>query len=82
MNRALFAMVFGLGMGLMGCATAVEDPLEPVPAAEEQRDPPNESLSVGLRTPQQQLLDGIEINDKLSEVPAKQVVPTPIPTPE
>lgn len=82
MNRALFAMVFGLGMGLMGCATGVEDPLEPVPAAEAQRDPPNERLSVGLRDPQQQLIDGIEVNDRFSDVPVMQILPTPIPTPE
>lgn len=82
MNRALFAMVLGLGMGLMGCATGVDDPVPPAPAPEEQRDPPNVALSGDLRDPQQQLLSGIEIDKGLSNVPAKQILPGPLPTPE
>ena len=82
MNRALFAMVLGVGMGLMGCATGVEDPVPQAPAPEEQRDPPAQALSGELRDPQQQLLSGIEMNDRLSGVPAKQVLPGPVPTPE
>lgn len=82
MNRALFAMVLGLGMGLMGCATDVEDPVPQAPAPEEQRDPPSQALSGELRDPQQQLLSGIEINNGLREVPVKQVLQGPLPTPE
>ena len=82
MNRTLFAMALGLGMGLMGCATGVDDPVPPAPTPEEQRDPPTQALSGELRDPQQQLLSGIEINDRLSNVPAKQVLPGPLPTPE
>ena len=82
MNRALFAMALGLGMGLMGCATGVDDPVPPAPAPEEQRDPPSQALSAELRDPQQQLLSGIEINKGFSDVPVKQVNPGPLPTPE
>jgi hypothetical protein len=82
MNRGLFAMALGLGMGLMGCAAGVDDPVPPAPAPEEQRDPPSQALSGELRDPQQQLLSGIEINKGLSDVPAKQVLQGPLPTPE
>lgn len=84
MNRALFAIgvgVVGLGMAMMGCATSVDDPVPPAPAPEAQRDPPQQTLSGQLRDPQQQLLSGIEVNRGLSNVPAKQVAPNPIPTP-
>jgi len=82
MNRALFAMALGLGMGLMGCATDVEDPVVPAPAPEEQRDPPKQGLNAQLRDPQLQLISGLETNERLARVPAKQIVPTPLPTPE
>ena len=82
MNRALFAMALGLGMGLMGCATGVDDPVPPAPAPEEQRDPPSQALSGSLRDPEQRLLSGIEINKGFSDVPANQVPKGPIPTPE
>ena len=82
MNRTLFAMALGLGFSLMGCATGVDDPVPQAPAPEEQRDPPSQVLSGELRDPQQQLLSGIAINKGLSDVPAKQVHPGPLPTPE
>ncbi len=82
MNRALFAMALGLGMGLMGCATGVDDPVPPGPQPEVQKDPPSVALSGELRDPQQQLLSGIEINKGFSDVPIKQVNPGPLPTPE
>ena len=82
MNRPLFVMALGLGMGLMGCAAGVDDPVPPAPAPEEQRDPPKQTLSADLRDPQQQLLSGIEINNGFGSVPAKQVHPDPLPIPE
>ena len=82
MNRSLFAMALGFGMGLMGCATGVDDPVPQAPAPEEQRDPPTQALSGELRDPQQQLLSGIEVGRGFSDVPIKQAPPGPIPTPE
>lgn len=82
MNRALFAIVLGLGIGLMGCAAGVDDPIPPAPAPEEQRDPPKQTLSGELRDPQQQLLSGVEINRGFSDTPIKQVAPGPLPIPE
>lgn len=82
MNRTLFVIALGLGVSLMGCATGVDDPVPQAPAPEEQRDPPSQTLSGELRDPQQQLLSGIEINRGFSDVPAKQVHPGPLPTPE
>jgi hypothetical protein len=77
MKRALFAMVVGLGFGLMGCATDVEDTVPPAPAPEEQRDPPQQALNAQLRDPQAQLISGIEINRGFESVPAKQKPPIP-----
>jgi hypothetical protein len=82
MNRTLFAMAMGLGMGLMGCAAGVDDPLPPAPAPEVQRQPPSQVLSGTVQDPQQQLLGAIGIDNGLSAVPAKQVHNGPIPTPE
>jgi hypothetical protein len=82
MKAAFFAMVLGLGMGLMGCATDVDDPVVPAPAPEEQRDPPKTTLSGELRDPQLQLISGVEINRGFSNVPPKQILPLPTPTPE
>jgi hypothetical protein len=83
MKRALFAMVVGLGLGLMGCAAGVDDPVLPAPAPEEQRDPPKETFAAQLRDPQQQLLSHIEGNEAFDRVPAKQtLIPTPVPIPE
>jgi hypothetical protein len=82
MNRALFAMALGLGMSLMGCATGVDDPLPPEPARQEQRDPPKQALTGNLRDPQEQLLVAVEIENGLSDVPAKQIIPGPLPPPE
>ena len=82
MNRAIFAMVLGAGISLMGCATGVDDPVPQAPAPEEQRDPPTVALSGELRDPQQQLISGIEINNGFGKVPAHQVPPGPSPLPE
>lgn len=82
MKPALFAVVLGLGIGMMGCAAGVEDPLPPAPAPEEQRDPPKQTLSAELRDPQQQLMSGIAIDNGFSEVPIKQGPAGPLPTPE
>jgi hypothetical protein len=77
MKRALFVMVVGLGLGIMGCASDVEDVVPPAPAPEEQRDPPQQALNAQLRDPQAQLLAGIEINHGFESVPAKQKPPVP-----
>jgi hypothetical protein len=82
MNRTLFAMALGLGMGLMGCAAGVEDPLPPAPAPEAQRQPPSQVLSGTLPDPQQQLLDSVAVDRGLSAVPAKQLHIGPLPIPE
>lgn len=82
MSRAIFAMMLGAGMSLMGCATGVDDPVPQAPSPEEQRDPPSVALSGDLRDPQQQLISGIEINNGYGNVPAKQVPPGPNPIPE
>ena len=77
MKRALFVMVLGLGLGLVGCANDVDDPVPPAPAPEAQRDPPKQALNTQLRDPQAQLLSGIEINHGFEAVPAKQKPPVP-----
>ena len=79
MKRALFALVLGLGVGMMGCATAVDDPVPPTPAPEEQRDPPAQTLSGQLRDPQAQLISTIAINHGYEAVPPKQKPPLPEP---
>jgi hypothetical protein len=82
MNRAIFAMVIGVGMSVMGCATSVDDPVPQAPAPEAQREPPAVALSGELRDPQQQLISGIEINKGFGNVPVHQVPPGPTPIPE
>lgn len=82
MNRALFAIVLGAGMSLMGCATGVDDPVPQAPAPEAQKDPPNVALAGQLRDPAQQLISGIEINNGFGSVPAHQTPPGPSPIPE
>ncbi len=82
MKRALFAMVLALGVGMVGCATDVDDPVPPGPASEPQKDPPAQTLSGELRDPQQQLISGIGNNDGLRDVPAQQQPKIPTPTPE
>ena len=82
MKRALFAMVFALGVGMVGCATDVSDPVPPAPAPVAQKDPPAQTLSGELRDPQQQLLSGIGGNNGLTDVPSLQHPRSPTPTPE
>ena len=82
MKRALFVMVVGLGIGLMGCAAGVDDEVTPTPAPEEQRDPPKQTFASQLQDPQLQLISHIEINGGYGSVHAKQKVPTPLPLPE
>lgn len=83
MKTALFgfAMVLALGVGMVGCATDVEDPVTPAPAGEPQKDPPPQTLSGELRDPQQQLISGIG-SQGFSEVPVLQHPRIPTPTPE
>jgi len=82
MKTALFAMVLALGVGMVGCATDVEDPVVPAPAAEPQKDPPAQTLSGELRDPQQQLISGIGTDNGLRDVPVLQHPRIPTPTPE
>jgi hypothetical protein len=77
MNRALLAVVLGLGM--MGCATDVEDELPGPPAPEVQRDPPKQALSGDLQDPIGMRIGSIENNTGLDRVPAKQRPPIPQP---
>ena len=83
MKTALFgfAMVLALGVGMVGCATDVEDPLTPEPAGAPQKDPPPQTLSGELRDPQQQLISGIG-SQGFGEVPVLQHPRIPTPTPE
>jgi hypothetical protein len=82
MKRALFVMVVGLGMGLMGCANDVEDPVPQQPAPEVQRDPPSKALGTQLRDPQELLIVGAAITERYDGVPAEQKIPAPQPIPE
>lgn len=82
MKTALFAMVLALGVGMVGCATDVEDQVEPAPAALPQKDPPAQTLSGELRDPQQQLISGIGTDNGLRDVPVLQHPRIPTPTPE
>ena len=82
MKRALFAVVVALGVGMMGCATSVDDPVEPTPAPEPQRDPPQQTLSGQLRDPQAQLIAAVEVDRGIENVMPKQRVPGPQPVPE
>jgi hypothetical protein len=85
MKTALFAMVLvgcASCIGLVGCATDVDDPVEPAPAAQPQKDPPAQTLSGELRDPQQQLLSGIGADNGLRDVPSQEHPRLPTPTPE
>jgi hypothetical protein len=77
MKHVLFALVLGLGVGMVGCASDVEDPVPPAPAPEEQRDPPKQTLSDQLRDPQAQLISAISVDHGYENVPAKQKPPIP-----
>lgn len=84
MKTALVAVVLAVvgSVGLMGCATDVEDPIAPAPAAEPQKDPPAQTLSGELRDPQQQLISGIGADNGLRDVPVLEHPRIPTPTPE
>jgi hypothetical protein len=82
MKSALFAVVVALGVGMMGCATSVDDPVTPAPAPEEQQDPPAQTLSGQLRTPQGELLTTIAVDHGFENVASKQHLPGPEPIPE
>ena len=77
MKRALLIVAVALGVGMMGCATDVEDPIPPTPAPEPQRDPPKETLSGELRDPQAALISQIGVDRGFESVPAKQRPPLP-----
>jgi len=83
MNRALFVvMVAAVSMGMIGCAVGEEDPLEPEPAPEAQRDPPRKALNTQLNDPQGQLISGLEVKRGLDNEVLKQAPPAPpIPNP-
>lgn len=82
MNRALFALALGVvGLGMMGCAVGVEDPVLPTPAPEEQRDPPQQALSGELRQPQLQEIVNIDNHSSILQIAAKQRPPIPQPVP-
>ena len=68
MKRALFALVLALGVGMVGCATDVQDPVPPAPAPVAQKDPPAQTLSGELRDPQQQLLSGIGVDPEIARI--------------
>jgi hypothetical protein len=80
MNRVLFAVAVGVvSLGMMGCATNVDDPVPPTPAPEPQRDPPKQVFSAQLQSPEAALISQIGINDGTANVPAKQKPPIPEP---
>lgn len=81
MNRLLFALVLGVGLGATGCATAVDDPVVPDPAPVPQRDPPQQTLRGQLQLPQLQLISTIENNTAALPIGAKQRPPIPHPNP-
>jgi hypothetical protein len=84
MNRALFVvMVAAVSMGMIGCAVGEEDPLEPEPAPEGQREAPKVALNDQLRNPQGlQLVSGLEIRRGVDNEILKQAPPAPpIPNP-
>jgi hypothetical protein len=82
MNRALFALALGIAsLSIVGCATAVEDPVLPTPAPEAQRDPPQQTLSGELRQPQLQEIAKIDNNTPVLTITAKQRPPIPQPAP-
>jgi hypothetical protein len=80
MKRVLFALAVSVvSIGMMGCATNVDDPVPPTPAPEPQRDPPKQVFSAELQTPEMALISQMGINDGLSAVPARQRPPLPSP---
>ena len=81
MNRLVFALAASvLGLGMMGCATSVDDPVPPQPAPEAQRDPPQQALNGELR-PQPLQVANIDNNGAVNAPAAKQRPPVPTPTP-
>jgi hypothetical protein len=82
MNRVLFALALGVvGLSMMGCATAVDDPVVPTPAPEAQRDPPEQTLGGQLHQPQLQEISNIENPNAVSPILNKQRPPIPQPVP-
>lgn len=80
MNRALFALAVGVvSLGMMGCATDVEDPVPPAPTPEPQRDPPRQAFSAQLQSPEAALISQIGVGNGTENVPAKQKPPIPEP---
>jgi len=85
MIRALFALAVGVvGLGMMGCATGVDDPPEapPTPVVS-NRNPPNAALSDDLRLPRRQ--DSVKADntpDVAMQLPqAGWPIPEPPPVP-
>jgi xanthosine utilization system XapX-like protein len=80
MKRVLFALAVSVvSIGLMGCATNVEEPVPPTPAPEPQRDPPKQVFSAPVQNPEAALIGQMGIYDGVSAVPAKQRPPLPSP---
>jgi hypothetical protein len=80
MNRVVFAVAVGVvGLGMMGCATAVDDPVLPTPAPEQQPDPPQQALNGQLPHPQLQQISTIENPTAVSPIQVKERPPLPQP---
>jgi hypothetical protein len=45
MNRALVVLVVALGIGMVGCAADIEDPIPPVPGPQAPKERPQQKLS-------------------------------------
>jgi hypothetical protein len=74
MNR-FYVVAAVLGLGMMGCATDVDDPIVN-PTDEPQRDPPSQTLSGELQEPREVAVDGFRINEP-SDLGPRQPYPVP-----